>query len=237
APTHARFCIARTRTIGRHPGAERVESEGGATATLTRPTARADVPATGSRRRGRHRSDVPWAVAAILATPAAWYPAGPLPLYQNGFLDPYFYTGYVNRYGQLLERYGNTYYATRIADIFPQRALSAVFGFEGGYYAWHYLLAVAALGSVYAIARRHAGAPTAAIVTAALVAAPWLPRALIWDYVDGAAISFILVGIYFLLASRARMPLRWAAAGVSFSLAVSCNFFVISIVGAFVFAW
>jgi hypothetical protein len=210
-------------------------TRGGATATITEP---AEASAVQPRaRRRRTRSDVPWATAAILATPIAWYLAGSLTLFQNGFLDPYFYTGYVNRYGQLLDRYGNTYYATRLADIFPQRALSGLLGFEGGYYAWHYLLAVAALGSVYAVARRHAGAPTAAIVTAALVAAPWLPRALISDYVDGPAIAYILVGIYFVLGSRARMPVRWAAAGIAFSLAVSCNLFVVSIVGIFVFAW
>ena len=167
----------------------------------------------------------------------AWYLAGSLTLFQDGFLDPYFYTGYVNHYSAMLERFGLTYYATRIADIFPQRALGTVFGFEGGYYAWHYLLAVAALGSVYAVARRHQGVQTAVIVTAFLAVCPWLPRALMWDYVDGAAISFVLVGIYFLLGSRARMPIRWVAAGVFFSLAVNCNIFVLVVVGAFLFAW
>src|SRR5262249_13640528 len=39
------------------------------------------------------------------------------------------------------------------------------------------------------------------------------------------------------LASRARMPVRWAAAGVAFSLAVNCNIFALSIIGIFVFAW
>jgi hypothetical protein len=180
---------------------------------------------------------VPWAVLAILATPFGWYLAGSATLYQNGYLDPWFYTSYVNHYGDMLDRYGMTYFATRIAYLFPERALGAVFGSEGGYYAWHYLLAVAALGAVYAIARRLQGVPTAVVVTTFLVVCPWLPRALVWDYVDGAGIAFMLVGIYFLLASRAPMPVRWAAAGAFFSLAVNANLFLASIIGIFGLSW
>src|SRR5262249_20760296 len=146
-------------------------------------------------------------------------------LMQNGFLDPYFYTAYSNNYGALLHRYGATYYSSRIAFIFPERWLSGLFGYEAGYYLWHYLLAIAALGSVYVLARRRQGVATAAVVTLFLVVCPWFPRTLAWDYIDGATITFLLVGIFFLLGSRARRQVRWPLAGVFFSLAVNCNLF------------
>jgi hypothetical protein len=216
-----------------------VDRGGRVTRTSTEPVD--EVPERVAPPRLRTRRPVdrdgPWAIAGILSAPILWYLVGSSTLLQDGYLDPYFDTGYINNYGELLHRYGLTYYATRIANIFPQRVLSTVFGYEAGYYLWRYILVVAALGSVYVLARRRQGVETAVIVTTFLVICPWFPRAVSWDYIDGAAITFLLLGIFFLLGSRARSVVRWSLAGLFFSLAANCNVFALSIIGAFVAAW
>lgn len=123
--------------------------------------------------RDATRRDVALAAVAILVAPIAWVLAGGTSMLQAGVIDANVYTGYVNNYGVLLERYGLTYYSTRIATIFPERLLGDVIGRLPGYLAWHYLLAVASLGAIYGIARRFYGPPTAAVVTAMLATIPY----------------------------------------------------------------
>ena len=76
-------------------------------------------------------------------------------------------------------------------------------------------------------------------MTAAFVVTPWLPRALIWDYVDGAAITYVLVAMWLLLGApaRSRSLVRPVAAGVVIVLAANCNAFVVVIVAAFFASW
>jgi len=195
--------------------------------------ARSDPP----QFRRPSRSDLPWAAGAILLAPVAWVLSGGAGLLQAGGIDAFVYTGYANHYAALLQRYGVTYYSTRVATIFPEAMLGHLFGPLAGYYAWHYVLAVVALGSVYGIARRYYGVPTAAIATVLLVAVPWLASRLIWDYVDGPAIAYLLLGMFLVLGVRSRPALRWFLAGCVFSLAITCNLWVLAIVGAFGGAW
>lgn len=67
----------------------------------------------------------------IIITVLIW-PIFPLYFYDVyscvGCLDPWFYTGYINSYNDLYERYGLTYYSTRISAIFPSAFLSNQLG-------------------------------------------------------------------------------------------------------------
>jgi hypothetical protein len=64
-------------------------------------------------------------------------------------------------YRGLLERFGRTYYSTRIAYIFPEKALASLLGTEGGYYALRFIALGSATAAVFAIGMRYYGyAPT-----------------------------------------------------------------------------
>ena len=89
-------------------------------------------------------------------------------LNQAGLIDPYLYVGYTNDYAGLLERFGPTYYADRIAYIFPARAFNYLFGLEGGYFAFRFVALAAATASVFIIGLRFYG------FTVALLGAVWL---------------------------------------------------------------
>lgn len=111
-----------------------------------------------------------------------------------GSLDPWFYTGYVNNYGWMLEHFGRTYYSTRVAAIWPQEWLYTVFG-DGAYAITRWLLLMAAGGSLALFLRQH-GRPLLAYPAgiALMVFAPFLVEAST-DYTPVFALAFALVAL------------------------------------------
>ena len=80
---------------------------------------------------------------------------------QAGYLDPYFYAGYVNDYWGTYQRYGHTYYSSRIAYIFLDRAFISVFGQTTGLFLCRLVVFTAAAYAAFQIARRYFGYSTA----------------------------------------------------------------------------
>ena len=152
-------------------------------------------------------------------------------LNQAGLIDPYLYVGYTNDYAGLLERFGPTYYADRIAYIFPARAFNYLFGLEGGYFAFRFVALAAATASVFIIGLRFYGFTVALLGAVWLTFTPGLPRGLLWTYVDGFAVAYLLVGAAFLIVPIRRRLICHVAAGAAFGLAVNCNIFVFAICG------
>ncbi len=150
-------------------------------------------------------------------------------LNQAGMIDPYFYVGYTNDYAGLLERFGPTYYADRVAYIFPARAFNYLFGPEGGYFAFRFVALAAAVASVFVIGVRFYGFAAALLAAVWLSFTPGLPRALLWTYVDGVATAYLLVGAALLVVPTRRRLTGHAVAGTAFAFAVNCNIFVLAI--------
>src|SRR3972149_7070256 len=60
-------------------------------------------------------------------------------LLQSDHIDPYVYAAYVHDYTKTFDRYGLTYYSSRIAYIFPDRFFAWAFGLENGYFLLRFM--------------------------------------------------------------------------------------------------
>ncbi|HZR29920.1 MAG TPA: hypothetical protein VFA71_14175 [Terriglobales bacterium] len=142
-----------------------------------------------------------------------------------GWLDPWLYTGYFTNFHDMVHRFGLRYYAARLPYVLFGVLMYKVFS----PLAANYLINVAILSadtfSLYAILTRHAGRWAAATGTIALACNPYLIGTITWDYPDGPAIAFLLLGFWMVLAP----PQRWegkaatVAAGAFWAMAGFTN--------------
>ncbi len=177
-------------------------------------------------------------LGALLLLPlVAFYAMRFVPINQNGFLDPYVYTGYIHNFKDLLARYGLTYYSVRFGMIVPAQWFSGLFGPEGGYFTFRYVLALIAGIPLYYTVKHHFSQPVAILTVAGLFTSPYFARALLWDYPDAAGVPFLFAAIcLFLLRER---PSLWRdpLAGAFAAMAVNSNFFEVALVGIFGGLW
>lgn len=160
-----------------------------------------------------------------------------VPINQNGFLDPYVYTGYIHDFKELLARYGLTYYSVRFGMIAPARWFTELFGPEAGYLTFRYVLASIAGMPLYYMVKRRFSRPVAVLTVVALLTSPYFARAVLWDYPDAAGVPYLVAAIsLFLLDDR---PSFWrdAAAGAFTAMAVNSNFFEVALFGIFGGLW
>jgi hypothetical protein len=141
-------------------------------------------------------------------------------LHQAGYLDPFVYAAYIQDYGDLVARYGRTYYSTRLAHILPNAAAAFLFGDHAGYFLVRYIVLVVTTTSIYAIARRYSNQSTSWFVTLFFSTHVWLLREVFWDYYDASVVAFALLGLALLLP-RANETLAHIGAG--FALAWAAN--------------
>jgi hypothetical protein len=171
-------------------------------------------------------------ILCLLIFPIAWFLTLHLSaVNQAGYLDPYFYTGYIHNMADLFARYGLPYYSVRFGLILPARLLGLAFGFDAGYLIFRYLLALIAGIPVYLFARGLFGRVVGLAIYSALLTTPFFTRSLFWDHPDAAAVPYLLGAIGLFLLGR--HPVRDVAAGILFGLALHCNFFTVSVSGLF----
>ncbi len=156
---------------------------------------------------------------------------------QAGFLDPYVYASYVYDFQQTIDRFGQTYYSTRIAYIFLERAFASLLGVENGYLICRVVVLSCASAAAYAIAQRYYGRATAVFAAAWISFLPWLPRSLLWTHYDGFGTVYLLIALAFVIAPRHRTLCAHAAAGVAYCLATNCNLLLLAIGAAFFPGW
>ena len=158
-------------------------------------------------------------------------------LNQAGYVDPYVYAGYIHDYPALLERFGRTYFSTRIAYIYPERLLTHLFGLEAGYFALRFGALAAAAAAVFVIGLRFYGCAPAILAAVWLSFTPWLPRSLLWTHPDGMAVVYLLLGVALLIVPARGRLIYHLAAGAAFAFAVNCNLFLLAICGVLGPAW
>jgi len=173
----------------------------------------------------------------VLSLPLILVLTLPNMLLQAGMLDPYVYTGYIHHYGELLQRYGRTYYSTRIAFIFPDMVVVRMLGDEWGYLAIRYVILTAGTAAVYGIARRFYSTNVAIVVGIFFLFSPWTVRSVAYDHYDGFATIYLLLALYFLLVPKRHVLVAGASAGCAFAFAVNCNMFVLAVGGLFFPSW
>ncbi len=138
----------------------------------------------------------------------------------GGYTDPFFYTGYADSYGDMLTRFGRTYYSTRVTSIWPNALAINLFG-DAHYQivrTFQYLLV--GIGGFLAMPRRVAISARVAAAIACMVSIE-LAYALNSDLTVGAAIAYAFIALGCLLRWRT----LWAAlaVGVFFSLALNAH--------------
>ena len=153
------------------------------------------------------------------------------PVNQVGFLDPWLYAGYINNFGDLVARYGLTYYSVRFGLIFPHLLLAKLLGPYPGYLAFCYLLYLLAGVPVYLLFRKRYSIEAAVLAYALLVSSAWFARTVLWTHPDAAAVPYTLAGVSLLLLDPVRRAPACFAAGLLFGLAANCNLFAVSIAG------
>jgi hypothetical protein len=111
----------------------------------------------------------------------------------NTALDPWVYTGFFLSLPSHLQRFGTTYYATRLSWLLPGFAAHSILPPLAANYALHLAFFYALLTATYAVVMRALNR-SAALIATLLVA--WNPAVLLahsWDYVDGAGSVFLVL--------------------------------------------
>lgn len=156
---------------------------------------------------------------------------------QAGFLDPYVYAGYVHDYVGTFARYGQTYYSSRIAYIFLDRAFISLFGETAGLFLCRLVVFTAAAYAAFQIAKRYFGWGPALLAVSWLCFIPWLLRSITWTHYDGFATVYLIVAFAFLIAPRRHLFAAHVAAGFFFALSVNCNLHLLMVGGLFAPSW
>jgi hypothetical protein len=153
------------------------------------------------------------------------------PINQLGLLDPWIYTGLVNNFADLVDRYGLTYYAVRFGLILPHLVLAETLGPVAGYMASCYLLYLIAGVPLYLLFRKRYSVEAAIFAYALLVSSVWLARTVLWTHPDAAAVPYTLAAVSLLLFDPARRAPTFFAIGLLFALAANSNIFSLTISG------
>lgn len=159
------------------------------------------------------------------------------PIGQKEFVDPYIYTGYINNFDDLFQRYGVTYYGVRFGLIAPAELAAVVFGPVGGYFVLRYAFCLIAGLPFYVLIRQRFGCPAAVASISLLLTSPYFARAVLWDHPDASGVPFLFAAISLLLIENRRRWVLDSCAALCAGLAIHSNIFVAAPLAVFVTTW
>src|SRR5690349_11859733 len=143
-----------------------------------------------------------------------------------GYIDPWLYHGYFHRFPEFVSRlYPGTYYGTRLAWILPGYAAYQLFSPHTANLVLHLGFYYTAVAALYRTGTLLGSAPAALVASVAFGTSMPVLAALGMDYVDGAVITYALVGIWAVVeASRGtRRGLLLTTAGAAAACVVHSN--------------
>jgi len=142
-------------------------------------------------------------------------------------IDQWLYFGYFNNPGEYLRAFAGSYYGSRLSWIIPGAVAYRLFNPVLANYVLHLGFCVLALVALYLTLRCTSRPGIAFLVTVITAAYPAFQRAMGWDYVDGAGITYYLIAICLrTLATRSRRPyVLLTLSGAAFAGAVHTNIF------------
>jgi len=159
------------------------------------------------------------------------------PIAQKEFIDPYIYTGYINNFDDLFQRYGVTYYAVRFGLIAPAQLAAAIFGPVTGYFVLRYAFVLIAAAPFYVLVRQRFGRLAAAACVALLLTSPYFARAILWDHPDASGVPFLFAGVSLFLIEGRRQRLLDSCAAICAGLAIHSNIFIAAPLAMFIATW
>ena len=150
---------------------------------------------------------------------------------QDGYIDPWIYTGYGQIFRSMHENFGWPYYAVRFSVIALNEAASLVSP-DLGYAILRYLLVLMCGVPLYLWARASFGRGVALLSYLFLFWNPLLPRILLWDLTTFVSVPTALAGMaLWLLADR---PASRFLAGFLWMASIAAHPFTGTAIGAFV---
>lgn len=117
-----------------------------------------------------------------------------------GSLDPWIYTGYFTNFHELVNRFGLFYYPTRLPYVMFGVLMYKIFAPLAANYLINVTLLSIDTFSLYAILSRYTEGAVALVTTVAMACNAYLISTIAWDYPDGPAITFLLLGFWMVLA-------------------------------------
>ena len=185
------------------------------------------------RQRVLHRID--FALLSILALPLAILKLDDTWLFaysasRQGFIDNWIYFGYFLDLTEHLRTIRSGYFAGRIPWILPGYVVYRVFSPIVATYVLHVVFYWMATVSLYLILKQTIGWRAAWLATLLMGCYSYFLWAIGWNYVDGAALTYVLLILCTLTyAAKAERPRRWLmGSGAVFGLLIYCQFFLIS---------
>ncbi len=144
-------------------------------------------------------------------------------------IDPWVYFGYFLSYPRYVSAlFPNLYYGTRLSWILPGYCLNALFDPMTAKYILHVGFYYLAVFSLYNLLRKETGSRSALVVAVLFGTHSYFLRAIGWDYVDGAGITYNLLALLCVAhAAVSRRPRFWLMAGGAAAAAMFyCNAFL-----------
>jgi len=175
-------------------------------------------------------------VICLLVSTLHWI-ALPQPRIQLGSIDAYLYTSLSLDYKELLERFGTTYYASRVATIFPMALFYKAFGLDHGFILLRILVSAFTGFAFFNWLKSFWPCKPSLFFSIFLIISPWLTRELAWDYVTGFSACYCICA--FGCLANAKNGFLPVIAGILFAAAVNTNFaaipYVLSFLACFLF--
>ena len=161
---------------------------------------------------------------ASLATSILFLLLGP---YSNfsaaGYLDPWIYTGYFTHFSYLVQHWGLTYYVSRLPWIVPGLLVFKVATPAAASVLLNALIMASSVTALYFIVFWHYGTLPAILSCIALMTNPYFVYAVAWDYPDGPAIAYALLGLACFLRPAPRLVPSGVAGGAFLALSGYTN--------------
>lgn len=120
----------------------------------------------------------------------------------QGYLDPWFYTGYFTHFSYLLQHNGLTYYVSRLPWIIPGLLAFKLFTPTAASVILNALLIASSTTCLFWIVAWNYGTLPAVLAGIALMTNPYFIAAVSWDYPDGPAIAYAFAALACFLSPR-----------------------------------
>lgn len=180
------------------------------------------VPATGRRLRERALTREWLTLLLVSLGIAAFYFAIQAPVLDPpSSLDPWIYTALFVNFGFIYDAFDWAYYPSRLGWLIPGIAVHSVLPPVAAFFVLHAIYFFGAGLFAYLLVRRFAGSVVALATYCALLFSPLFYDAYSNDYPDGALLTYLLGGVYFLLTASGSPRPRLRAFGGGFFLAAA----------------
>jgi hypothetical protein len=141
-------------------------------------------------------------------------------------IDPWLYTALMANFDFTYHWFSGTYYASRLPLIVPGVFLNSFLTPEQAYVVLHVAFFLIGAVFLYLLVRSVCGMRVALFVYPAFLTNAVYVDAHTWDYFDGAVITYLSGGLYFLVSSIGRTSrVRPALAGFLLAAAAATNLF------------